>query len=55
MLVSGLAKGVDGYVHTTAIQGGHTIAVIGSGLDIHYPYENEHLYQQVTENRFNIK
>ena len=41
VLVSGLAKGVDGYVHTIAIQGGHTIAVIGSGLDIHYPYENE--------------
>ena len=47
VLVSGLAKGVDGYVHTMAIQGGHTIAVIGSGLDIHYPYENEHLYQQL--------
>ena len=30
-----------------AIQGGHTIAVIGSGLDIHYPYENEHLYEQL--------
>ena len=46
VLVSGLAKGIDGIVHSSAIRsGGHTIGVIGSGLSVHYPYVNEPLYQ----------
>lgn len=37
-LVSGLAKGIDSIVHTTAINSeGKTIAVIGCGIDITYP------------------
>lgn len=45
-LVSGLALGVDGVVHESAIiNGGKTIGVIGSGLGYIYPKENKELYQ----------
>lgn len=45
-LVSGLALGVDGVVHESAIiNGGKTIGVIGSGLGYVYPKENKELYQ----------
>ncbi len=47
VLVSGLAKGVDGYVHQIALEAGHTIGVIGSGLDTTYPYENISLYKRM--------
>lgn len=48
VLVSGLAKGVDACVHHTALAHGHTIGVIGSGLSVHYPKENENLYHQLS-------
>lgn len=47
VLVSGLAKGVDACVHRTAIKTGNTIGVIGSGLSIHYPKENDDLYRRL--------
>ena len=47
-IVSGLAKGIDSYAHIGALQAkGKTIAVIGSGLDIIYPKENEKLAQEI--------
>ena len=50
VIVSGLARGVDAVVaQTTLALGGKTIAVIGSGLGTHYPYENENLYQKIGE------
>jgi len=49
-IVSGMALGVDGIAHTTAIQhGGKTIAVLGSGVDIPTPGEHSGLYQQILE------
>lgn len=48
--VSGLAKGVDGLVHESSLYKGHTIGVIGSGLNIHYPKCNEFLYQEMVKN-----
>ena len=47
-LVSGLAKGIDQMVHSCAIgNGGATIGIIGSGLDIAYPRENAALQRQM--------
>ncbi len=47
-VVSGLAKGIDGFAHMGALAAkGKTIAVIGSGLDIIYPKENIELAREI--------
>lgn len=52
VIVSGLAKGVDTLAHKLAIKHkGHTIAVIGSGLDIVYPKENKYLQEHLCKNQ----
>ncbi len=49
-IVSGLARGVDTIVHISTVKAdGRTIAVIGSGLDVPYPRENEKLMDQIGE------
>ena len=45
VIVSGLAKGIDTIAAETAIKyGGKTVAVLGSGIDYCYPFENFDLY-----------
>ena len=47
-IVSGLAKGVDGCAHESALHAS-TIGVIGCGLDIVYPKQHSHLYKQMKQ------
>lgn len=55
VIVSGLAKGVDGIAHQTAIDNHHkTIAVLGGGFDRFYPSENKGLYDNIIANPHNL-
>jgi DNA processing protein len=48
-VVSGMAKGVDGVAHRSALaNGGRTIAVLGSGLDNLYPPEHRTLASEIS-------
>ena len=48
VVISGAAAGVDSASHRGALRaGGKTIAVLGNGLDVVYPAENEWLYRDI--------
>lgn len=54
-IVSGLAKGIDAIAHQSAIEsGGKTVAVLGSGIDNCYPFENIELYREIKNNHLLI-
>ncbi len=47
-VVSGLARGIDGIAHRTALEaGGRTVAVLGCGVDVIYPPEHRQLAAQI--------
>ncbi len=49
-IVSGLARGVDSWAHqATLANGGNTIAVIGSSLEVSYPKENIDLQASIAK------
>lgn len=49
-VVSGLARGIDTVAHETCVNlNGSTIAVLGSGIDIIYPKQNEKLAEKICE------
>lgn len=51
VIVSGMARGIDAAAHEGALQTtGSTIAVLGTGVDVIYPKENEELYQKIAKN-----
>lgn len=46
--VSGLATGIDSICHQKTLEyGGKTIAIVGSGLDVVYPKENEKIWKLI--------
>jgi DNA processing protein len=49
-VVSGMARGIDSASHWGCLrEGGYTIAVLGTGLNVVYPSGNEKLYGQILE------
>lgn len=49
-IVSGGALGIDSLSHEAAIQAnGHTIVVLGSGVDRPYPRAHEHLFDRIVQ------
>ncbi|QHQ62065.1 DNA-protecting protein DprA [Anaerocolumna sedimenticola] len=49
-IISGLARGIDGYAHDGALAaGGYTCAVEGCSVDICYPKENFNIYMEMQQ------
>jgi len=48
VIVAGMAKGIDSAAHVGSLKsGGHTIAVLGSGVDVAYPAQARRLYHRL--------
>ncbi len=49
-VVSGMARGIDAAAHRTAIEeGGSTVAVLGTGIDVPYPVGHRQLHRSIGE------
>ena len=46
VIVSGMARGIDAAAHWNAHK---SIGVLGNGLDVHYPKDNDRLYQRMKQ------
>lgn len=49
IVVSGLAFGIDACAHRGALDGGLTVAVLGSGADVAYPAAHRSLWRRIGE------
>lgn len=50
-VISGMARGIDGVAHTAALDAqGHTVAVLGTGVDIAYPAGHRPLHARIRQN-----
>jgi DNA processing protein len=50
VIVSGMAKGIDSFAHRLALhESGKTIAILGSGFEHIYPYQNKQLFQEIKQ------
>ncbi|MBR5154710.1 MAG: DNA-processing protein DprA [Alphaproteobacteria bacterium] len=49
-IVSGMARGIDSFAHLGALEtNASTIAVLGTGVDVVYPKENDTLYKKIIQ------
>lgn len=49
-IVSGMARGIDAAAHRASLeQGGHTVAVLGTGIDVPYPAAHRELHRVIGE------
>src|SRR6266550_3262390 len=49
-IVSGMARGIDAAAHRTALEeGGNTVAVLGTGVDVPYPVGHRLLHKAIAE------
>ena len=49
-VISGMARGIDAAAHRTAIEeGGNTVAVLGTGIDVPYPVGHRALHRMIAE------
>lgn len=50
-VVSGMARGIDGYSHEGCLNaGGATFAIVAGGVDVIYPSEHQQLYERILTN-----
>jgi DNA processing protein len=49
VVVSGMARGIDGEAHRGALEGGDTVAVLGCGIDRDYPAAHAELARKICE------
>ncbi len=49
-VISGMARGIDGTAHRTALEeGGRTVAVLGTGIDVPYPAGHRQLHRVIAQ------